>query len=84
MIKPIEINEIPSINRGRYADEIEEFMNSNMEACEVFCDKNRSGESVYAMFWSAIKRNGYAVKVMRRKNRVFLINTHNQGGDRNG
>lgn len=73
MIKPIEINEIPNIYRGHIMDDIDKFMNSDAEACEVFGGEKQSAESLQAGYCSAAKRSGYAVKVMRRNNRVFLV-----------
>lgn len=73
MIKAIELNDIPSISRGNFIDDIEEFMNSDSAACEVFGSKNQSGESLYSAYLNAIKKSGYQIKICRRKNRVFLI-----------
>lgn len=73
MIKAIEMNDIPNINRGHFMSDIEEFVNSGMDACEVFGAKNQSGESLYSAYWNAVKKSGYAVNVMRGKNRVFLV-----------
>lgn len=73
MIKEINIKEIPNINRGKYMDDIEEFLNSGAEACEVIGHKDQSGVSLYSALWNAVKKYGYHVKIIRRKERVFLV-----------
>lgn len=73
MIKTININEIPAINKGYVMQDIEDFLNSGVEACEVFACDGLSIQSLHSSYASAVKKNGYPIKVMRRKNRVFLV-----------
>lgn len=73
MIKTISINEIPAINKGQVSQDIEDFMNSESEACEVFGSETRSVNSLHACYYQAVKNKNYPVDVIRRKNRVFLV-----------
>lgn len=76
MIKPIEKNQIPGINRGYTMDDIEEFYNSEADACEVFGSEKQAPDSLqscYYAYYASVKRLGYPIKVIRRKNRVFLV-----------
>lgn len=73
MIKPIEISEIPSINHGDIMEDIEEFAGSDADACEIANRDNRPAISLHSSYYSAAKKSGHAIKVMRRKERVFLV-----------
>lgn len=73
MIKPIEISEIPNVKHSDIIADIEEFASSDADACEIVNRDNRPPASLYTSYASAAKRSGHAVKVMRRKDRVFLM-----------
>lgn len=72
MIKYISINDIPKKNHGRIIDEIEEFLSSGKDACEVVSSANKEPGSVYCTYVSAVRRYKYPLKVIRRNNRIFL------------
>lgn len=76
MIKPIALEDIPRIHKGSYLEDIEQFMHSDAEACEVFQGQNSSPDSIYSAYKSAATRSGYNLEVVRRKIRVFLIKAH--------
>lgn len=73
MIKAIDISEIPQKSRGHVIGDIEELAASDSAACEVFGEANKSAESLYSSYYRAARESKRAIKVIRRKNRVFLV-----------
>ena len=80
MIKSISLSSIPNCERGsrrgyRLKD-IEEFLESGRDACEVVLVKDETPKNVWAAYHTACQRNkpyDAMVQVMMRRGRIFLI-----------
>ena len=75
MIKPVPKQEVDLSKRtgGRLKRELEEFIASGHECGEIVVVSNAS--ATYANYYRCIRYNGYPLRVVRRKDRVFLIRT---------
>ena len=74
MLKPIDINEIPTrAAKGTISKEIECFLGRADSAAEVIVPPGRSAKSVYGSYISVIRKKSYPVNCIKRKGRVFLI-----------
>lgn len=71
-MKPININDIPKKNSGRYEEILSVFINakSDINAVELFLDNNASAR---VFMINKIKEKGWDIKVIFRQNRLFLI-----------
>lgn len=77
MIKKISEDEFRRAKK-KYGNEertrdIEQFMESGANVCEVALDGNRTPESTAASLTTTIRRMKVPVRVCRRKERVFLV-----------
>lgn len=75
MIELINVNDIPGRNI-RYLEimkDIDEFVMSKGDAAEVKFPEGRNVSAVVASYKKAIKNSNYAVRVIQRKGRVFLL-----------
>lgn len=77
MFKEICINEIPKdASRRRnpvVSDEIEKFLDSGFEACELEVGRFKTRNSASTTFRNAVRRGNYPVRVVSRSNRLFLV-----------
>lgn len=76
MIKPVSKQEEADLSkrtRGRLKRELEEFIASGQECGEIVGVSNVS--ATYVNYHRCIRYNGYPLRVVRRKDRVFLIRT---------
>lgn len=74
MIKQINIEDIPGRLKQNYAlEDVEEFIRAGMDCCEVVIHERTATESAYSSYSNAVNKLNCRVKVMRRKNRIFLV-----------
>ena len=75
MIKEIKIEDIPGrkIIRDTIIPQIEDFMKSDWNACEVEIGKYKSAASAKSAWNKAIKACHYAIDAVTRQERLFLI-----------
>ena len=75
MIKPVSKREVDlsKRTRGKLRRELEEFIESGQECGEIADVSN--APATYANYYRCIRYNGYPLRVVRRKDRVFLIRT---------
>ena len=75
-MKMIPVDRIPEkAERHRLQDVIKEFYNSQNEAVKLeFADgEYKNSEIAYRCIFTAAKRSGYGVKVVKRGEEVYLI-----------
>lgn len=81
MIKPIELKNIPTGSprpKNIRIRDIEAFIRSGANACEIITEPNETARGVYTCYFNAISRRQYykdLVKVIQRNGRLFLIRT---------
>ena len=75
MIKEIKIDDIPGrkIIRDTIIPQIDEFQKSDWPACEVEIGKYKSVDSAKAAWNKAVTACHYAIDVITRQGRLFLI-----------
>lgn len=74
MIKQINIDDIPGIiKRNNAMLDVEEFIRSNMDSCEVISNEKTNVDSLWSAYYNAVQKLNCRVKVVRRKGRVFLV-----------
>lgn len=71
MITKIDPKAIPGKRGGTIMKDLEEFIRSGMEACEV--EGRLDPRVMYTSYRTAVTRKKYPVRVLMRGNRVFLI-----------
>ncbi len=83
MIKKVNMEEIPTNYRQKRqrTKDILDFIESGASAAEVFSDSSKNGLSLYSSCLTAIRRNGFPVRVIKRGERVFLIKEAPDGLD---
>lgn len=74
MIKKIDVDDIPRFSRrNRATQDVEEFIRSEMDSCEVIPNGAINCASLWNAYYYAVKKLNCSVRVSRRNNRVFLI-----------
>lgn len=81
MITPVEVGEIPKLNKRHWKsskfeallDDLNEFVDSGYEMCEITEYKYKDAKSTYYAIRYATKRHGLNVKPMLRNDRVFVL-----------
>lgn len=76
MITKIEPRDIPGRACGynnQVMREIEEFVESDWNACEVNTNKYKNAHSAYAAYRAAIRRMNAAVIAFERSGRLFMV-----------
>ena len=79
MIKTIDIDSIPADGRRTYRSrikDIEEFIRSGSNACEVVKQKGDTAKLLWSSYYNAINSRQYykdLVQVIQRQGRLFLI-----------
>ena len=84
MIKKCSLNDIANITKakiGRRIADIEEFIRSGEDCCEVILDPNEVPKNVQSSFLNAARRREYydgLVQVILRGNKVYLVRKENK------
>lgn len=76
MFIPCPNNEIPKSKHkeigGRAINEIKAFMESGLPCAEYIIPEGRTLQKEHNIFYVAIRRHNYPVKLVVRKNRLFF------------
>ena len=78
MVKQINLSDIPEKKMSKapvVKEDIERFINSGWDACEVDCKEYKNVSSAMGTYQTVIKRLGVNAKAIMRGKRLYLVRT---------